>query len=358
MTEEPGDASMKAFSSIAEIHNAAIRILDPHVLQLIDGGAGSGDAIRANEAAFDRWALRARALSGVENPDLGVSVLGVPLAAPLMFAPSGLHGLAHPEGEKATAAAARTAGLLMVISTHASFAVEEVAREGAPLWFQLYWGRDRDAVRALVERAEAAGCKAICLTVDMPTRPLLDQRMREAVAAIAHVEPAHGKPRSAHLDGLAAWDHDARLTWPDLAWLRSITALPIVIKGVMTGEDAHLAAEHGAAAVIVSNHGGRVLERGQATLETLPEIVDAAGDRIEIYLDGGIRRGSDIAVALALGARAVLIGRPVQWGLAVGGAAGAGRVAALLIDELRSLLTMMGAPSAAALSRASVRERR
>ena len=352
---EATPAPLASLWSLDDIHREALARLDPHVMNMIDGGAGTGATIRANDDAFYRWHLRPRALNGVAEPSLSVSVLGHPIAAPLMFSPSGLHGLAHPDGELATARAARDAGLLAVLSSNTSHPVDIVAAQGAPLWFQFYWGRDRGAVKELIELAHAAGVRALCLTADMPTRPWLQATMRSAVAAIAHVPSAHGKPRSVHLDPAQVWEHDARLTWDDLAWLRSITTLPIVVKGVMCGADAVLAAEHGAAAVIVSNHGGRTLDRGAATLEVLPEVVEHVAGKVEVYLDGGIRRGSDIAIAVALGARAVLIARPVQWGLAIGGSAGVDRVVELLLGELRSVMTMLGASSPAQLGAASLR---
>jgi len=344
--------------SLADIHAIARGRLDQNLLQMINGGAGEGAAVDRNSAAFAPFLLRPRMLTGVDMPSLETQVLGIALAAPLMFAPSGLHGLAHSEGELATARAAASEGLGMVLSAGSSVPIEEVAAVGAPLWFQLYWGRDREAVRALVDRAKAAGARAICLTLDMPARPWLNGAMRLAVSVIGHVRPAHGTPRSAHLESKAAWDHDARLTWEDLGWLRSIADLPLVLKGIMTAEDASLACQHGADAVFVSNHGGRVLERGSAPIEVLAEIVEAVAGRCEIYLDGGIRSGSDIAIALALGARAVMIGRPVQWGLAAGGSAGVSRVVELLLGELGSVMTMLGAASPAALSPAHIRRAR
>jgi 4-hydroxymandelate oxidase len=342
---------------LEDVHKLALAKLDPAVAHLIDGGAGDGACIEANEKAFADWALRARVLSGVSEVSLTASVLGEALGAPLLLAPSGLQGLSHPEGELASAAAASEASIGMVLSTHSTFPVEQVAAIGAPLWFQLYFNADRAAVRDLVQRAEAAGCKALCLTTDMPTRPWIHAQMRAALAAVAHVEPAHGAPRQGHLDAAIAWDHDSRLTWDDLEWLRSITAMPLVLKGVMTGEDAALAVQHGVAGVVVSNHGGRVLEQGRASLAALPEIVESVAGGAEIYFDGGVRRGGDIAIALALGARAVLVGRPVPWGLAAGGRAGVRRVIDMLLGELRSVMFMLGARTPAEITRTHVARR-
>jgi isopentenyl diphosphate isomerase/L-lactate dehydrogenase-like FMN-dependent dehydrogenase len=245
----------------------------------------------------------------------------------------------------------------MVLAMNSSLSVELVAAEGAKLWFQLYWGVERDFLLDIMARATSAGCKAFCLTVDMPVRPTILGPMRRMLAVVGDVQPAHGFPRSGHLALQARWDHDARLTWNDLEWLRARSTLPIVLKGIMTAEDAVLAADHGADAIIVSNHGGRMLEEGFATAEVLPGIAAAVGHRLAILVDGGIRNGSDVAKALALGARAALIGRPALWGLAVGGAAGVERILELVREELQSVMGMIGAASADAVDASTIARR-
>jgi 4-hydroxymandelate oxidase len=328
-----------------EFESLAMKRMTVAARDLCQEGAGTGSAVRANAAAWRQWALRARVLRDVSQRDLSTSVLGTRVSLPLLIAPSGLHGLVNSEAEVATARAARSADTLMVLAMNSSLSVEKVAEEGAKLWFQLYWGVELDFLADIMARAAAAGCKAFCLTVDMPVRPWILGPMRRMLGVVGDVQPAHGFPRSGHLALKARWDHDARLTWNDLAWLRARSTLPIVLKGIMTAEDAVLAADHGADAIIVSNHGGRMLEEGFATAEVLPNIVASVGRRLEILVDGGIRTGSDVAKALALGARAALIGRPALWGLAVGGAAGVERILELVREELLSVMGMIGAAS-------------
>lgn len=316
--------------------------LSAHAHTFINGGAGSSKAVGANCRAWGQWALRSRVLRNVAERHCTQTVLGQPVSIPILIAPSGLHGLVHADGEVATARAAHKADTIMVLSMHASLPVEAVANTGAQLWFQLYWGKDRGIVQSVIERAIAAGCRALCLTLDMPVRPWLHGPMRAAVAAFGDIVPAHGFARRAHLDAQLQWDHDATLTWQDLDWLRRASPVPIILKGILTAEDAQCAADHGADAIIVSNHGGRVLEEGLATADVLPEIVEAVQGRLEVLVDGGVRSGADVFKALALGARAVLLGRPALWGLAVGGEAGVGRVLDILRGELESIMGMTG----------------
>jgi isopentenyl diphosphate isomerase/L-lactate dehydrogenase-like FMN-dependent dehydrogenase len=348
MTDSSNEATidLNQLFGLDEFESLAMKRMTVAARDLCQEGAGKGSAVRANSTAWKQWALRARVLRDVSQRDLSTSVLGTRVSLPLLIAPSGLHGLVHSEAEVATARAARSSGTLMVLAMNSSLSVEQVAAEGAKLWFQLYWGVERDFLVDIMARAASAGCKAFCLTIDMPVRPWILGPMRRMLSVVGDVRPAHGFPRSGHLALQARWDHDARLTWNDLAWLRVRSALPIVLKGIMTAEDAVLAADHGADAIIVSNHGGRMLEEGFATAEVLPSIAASVGRRLEIFVDGGIRTGSDVAKALALGARAALIGRPALWGLAVGGAAGVERVLGLVREELQSVMGMIGAASA------------
>jgi 4-hydroxymandelate oxidase len=319
---------------------------------MIQEGAGIGRALLANQSAFERWALRPRVLVDVSRIDTTVSVLGAPASLPLLIAPSGLHDMSHPDAELATARAARAEDTVMVLSAATSRPMAEVraAAGNGTTWFQFYWGEDRDRARSLVRMAQDEGCEALVLTVDMPVRPVLGGRLRSGVEAVSGLRPMYVLPRGAHI-GDGAWDHDPRLTWSDLAWLRDQTSLPLVLKGIMTREDTTLAVEHGVDAIIVSNHGGRALDTPRGTLDALPEVVEAAQGRLEVYLDGGVRRGHDVVVALALGARAVLIGRPVTWGLAVDGEDGVRRVVDILRRELVSTMGMIGAASASDITR-------
>jgi len=314
----------------------------------VAGWAGTGETVRLNREAFGRWVLRPRALVDVSTIDPSTTVLGQPVSLPVLFAPSALHRLAHPDGELATAAASVAADTVMILSTSASATIEEVAAVARDPWFQLYWLTDRELTRDLVQRATAAGFRALCLTVDAPVGGWREGELRYPV-------PLDATCRAANLPDVV--EVETRLTWSSLDWLRSISPLPLVLKGIMTAQDARLAVDHGAAAIVVSNHGGRQLDWAQASLDALPEIVDAVGGQLEILTDGGVRRGTDVLKALALGARAVLIGRPVFWGLATGGAAGLGAMVELIRGELVSAMALTGATTIADVGRQLVSPR-
>jgi 4-hydroxymandelate oxidase len=332
-------------------------------------GAHDEVTLRANRAAFERLAIAYRVLVDVSRRDLATTVLGMPVSMPMLVAPTAFHCLATPEGEVATARAAGAAGTVMILSTLSTRPVEAVvAAASGPVWFQLYVYRDRGATAALVRRAEAAGCRALVLTVDAP---LLGRRERDVRnrfrlppgLSVANMLPeGYGDLPPVDADsGLAAYVAallDPSLSWKDVAWLRSITELPVVVKGIVRPDDALRAAEVGAAGLVVSNHGGRQLDTAPATLDVLPEIADALaahGHAIELLLDGGVRRGTDVLKALALGARAVLLGRAVLWGLAADGEAGAAYVLRLLRDELDLAMALAGAPTVKEITRDLVR---
>jgi len=320
------------------------------------GGAGDEITLRENVAAFARLALRPRVMRDVSRRDVTTTVLGHALDLPVLVAPMAFQRLAHPEGELAVARAARAAGSLMVLSTLATTAVEEVqAAAPGPLWFQLYVYKDRGATRALVERAERAGCTALVLTADTPYLGRREGDVRNAFTlppdlSIGNVVPGGPTtlPEAYAESGLAVYVAsliEAALSWRDVEWLRTVTRLPVLVKGVLRGDDARRAVEHGAAGVIVSNHGGRQLDTAVATIRALPEVAEAlagAGAGAEILLDGGVRRGTDVVKALALGARAVLLGRPVLWGLTLDGEAGAARTLAMLRAELELAMSLCG----------------
>ena len=332
-------------------------------------GAQDEVTLRENRAAYDRLTLAYRVLVDVSHRDPSTTVLGHPIALPLLIAPTAFQRMATPEGELATARAAGAVGTVMILSTLSNTAVEEVvATASGPVWFQLYVYRDRKATEGLVRRAEAAGCRALVLTVDAP---LLGRRERDVRnrfrlppgLSVANMLPeGYGELPLADADsGLASYVAsliDPSLSWRDMAWLRSITRLPLVIKGIVRPDDALRAADAGAAAVVVSNHGGRQLDTAPATIEVLPEIADAlAGSPVEVLVDGGVRRGTDILKALALGARAVLVGRPVLWGLAAAGEAGATAALRLLGAELDLAMALTGSPTIADITRDLVRRR-
>jgi isopentenyl diphosphate isomerase/L-lactate dehydrogenase-like FMN-dependent dehydrogenase len=345
---------MDACHHVDDFERIAIDRMPSGASDLANLGAGESRGVERNRAAWGRWALRQRVLRDVSGCDMAADLFGLPISMPLLIAPSGLHGLVHPDAEIATARAAQAADTLMVLSMNSTLPVEAVAPHCAKLWFQLYWGTDRGFLRELMARAAGAGAKAFCLTLDMPVRPWLLGPMRRALAGVGDIKPAHGLPRSGHLQGEQRWDHDARLTWNDLQWLCANSPLPIVLKGIMTAEDAVLAVDHGADAIIVSNHGGRVLDDGLATAEVLPQIAATVDGRIDVHVDGGIRTGADIAKALALGAKTALIGRPALWGIAAGGSDGLGAMLELLRGELRSVMGMMGAGAIEDIDRSSI----
>ncbi len=325
-------------------------------------GANDEVTLRENHAAYERLRLRYHVLVDVSRRSLRTDVLGQSVSMPVLVAPTAFHRMAHPEGELATIRAAGRAETLMVLSTLSNVPLEEVAQAApGPRWFQLYVYRDRAATRSLVERVEAAGYQALILTVDAPLLGRRERDVRNRFQLPPGLSLANlagtGKealPQGIAESGLAAYFStllDPSLTWADVEWLRSITRLPIVIKGIVRGDDAVLAAQHGAVAVIVSNHGGRQLDTSPATIEVLPEVVQAVGSQVEVYVDGGIRRGTDVLKALALGARAVLIGRPVLWGLAAAGEEGVLRVLELLRAELDLAMALVGAPTLADITR-------
>ncbi len=344
--------------NLQDYEEAARAVLPGMVYDYYAGGAGDEISVRENVAAWGRVRLRPRVLVDVSRCDLSTSVLGIRVEMPVLTAPCAMNGLAHPDGELAVARAASAAGIIQVVSTLSSYSLEEVAAAapGAPgrQWFQLYAYRDWGLTRQLVERAAAAGYRALCMTVDgsIPGVRERDARNRFRVPPDLRIGNfAHHLPDAADGSALLKYvtdQFDPGLTWESVDRLRSLSNLPLVLKGVLTAEDAKLAIEHGAAGIVVSNHGGRQLDTAIATCDALSEVVDAAaGTAVEIFVDGGIRRGTDVLKALALGARAVLIGRPYLWALAVEGEAGVRRILDLLREELRLAMALSGCPSVA-----------
>ena len=353
--------------NLFELEAVAREKLSREAFDYYASGAQDEVTLRENRAAYDRISLAYRVLVDVSRRDLTTSVLGQRVALPVLVAPTAFQRLAHPEGELATVRAAGAAGTVMILSTLSNTPIEEVvAAASGPVWFQLYVYRDRKATEGLVRRAEAAGCRAIVITVDAPVIGRRERDVRNrfhlppGLSAANLLPVGYGDlPPAAADSGLAAYVSaliDPALSWRDVDWLRSLTGLPLVIKGIIRPDDALRAAEAGAAAVIVSNHGGRQLDTAPATIEVLPEIADAlAGRPVEVLVDGGVRRGTDIVKALALGARAVLVGRPVLWGLAAGGEAGATLALGLLRTEFDLAMALAGAPTVADITRDLVR---
>ena len=327
--------------NVLEYESLAREAMHPSTWAYCSAGAGDEVTLRRERAAFDRLRLVPRVLRGVDRADTSTVVLGTRIGSPIMVAPTGVQGMAHPEGECATARAAGEAGTLMTISTVSSRRLEDVAAAAAgPLWFQLYlYENARPFAERLVRRAEMAGYGAIVLTVDSPR-----WGRKERFARVEDGLPPGFDEASIEQDLGEGIREPAALTWEDVAWLRSLTGLPVVLKGILHPEDAALAVEHGARGIVVSTHGGRQLDGLPASVEALPAVVEAVAGRAEVYLDGGIRRGTDALKALALGARAVFVGRPALWGLAVGGAAGVRRVLEMLREELELAMVLAGLP--------------
>jgi len=352
--------------NVFEYESLAKARLEPSAYDYFAGGAEDEVTLRENRAAFTRIRLRPRMLVDVTHVELATTVLGTPISMPILVAPMAYQGLAAPEGEPATARAVGAAGTIMAVSTLATTSLEEVAAAaaGGPLWFQLYVYKDRSVSESLVRRAEAAGYRALVLTVDTPLLGRREADERNGFGLPDHLRMANfsgrseARPTEPGVSALALHtlaEFDPSLTWEALDWMRSITRLPIVVKGILTQEDAALALAHGAAAIIVSNHGGRQLDTAVATIEALPEVVEAVAGRCEVYLDGGVRRGTDVLKALALGARAVFVGRPILWALAVGGEDGVRHALELLRRELTLDMGIAGRPTLASIDRSLVK---
>jgi isopentenyl diphosphate isomerase/L-lactate dehydrogenase-like FMN-dependent dehydrogenase len=346
------DAACSRPRSLAEYEREALARMSPEALAYIGGGAGDEVTLADNEAAWRRFALRPRMLVGASGCDPSVTVLGVRRPHPVIVAPTAFQRLAHPDGELAIARAAAATGTVMCVSTFASAGAATVA-EGVPevaRWFQLYALTDRGVTRELIDDATRRGYEALVVTVDRPVlgirRREWEVKLRDPVADIPRYDPAQtpGVPAAALYGQI-----DPDLGWSDIERFAADSELPILVKGILTAEDAELAVAHGAAGVVVSNHGGRQLDTVVSGADALAPIVEAVAGRIDVLVDGGIRQGTDVVKALALGARAVLIGRPVTWGLAVAGAAGAQHVLETLLGELANALTLVGCPRAADL---------
>lgn len=330
--------------NVADFERVASEKLDAGVLGYFAGGAGDELTLRENVAAWGRYRLRPRVLAGHAEWGTEAELLGAPLSMPLLVAPVAYQRILHPDGEPGMARAVKAVGSIMCLSTFATATPEEVAETGVARWFQLYAFTDLGVRREIVARAREAGFTALVLTVDTPVLGRRERDLRTGFELPADmVVPLIGR------GGLSPYEPSLlispSLVWADIAWLADESGLPVVLKGVLTAEDAHLACEHGAAAIVVSNHGGRQLDGVSATIDVLPEVVDAVAGRIDVLVDGGVRRGTDVVKALALGARAVLLGRPPMWGLAVGGEAGARHVLELLRDEIALALRLVGCTS-------------
>jgi isopentenyl diphosphate isomerase/L-lactate dehydrogenase-like FMN-dependent dehydrogenase len=349
--------------NVADYERLAEAACEPDYWGYVVGGAGDEVTLRDNVEAFGRFVLRPRMLVDVSEVTATTTVLGTQIAMPLMIAPTSLQRMTHPDGEPALARAAAEAGTVYTLSSLGSCRPSELADAlggETQRWFQLYWSRDREFTRDLVQEAAASGFGALVLTVDLPEAGPRERDLRSGFTLPTDL-PMPNLPRSLvgveYFHDTLARIVDTSITWRDLEWLRGESALPLVVKGLLTAEDAALACEHGAAAMVVSNHGGRQLDGVPASLDALPEVVDAVAGRAEVYLDGGVRRGTDVAKALALGAKSVFIGRPALWGLAAGGESGARHVLEIFQAEIRLALLLLGCGSPEDVGPAHVRAR-
>ena len=347
--------------NLHEYQSLAAEILPKMYYEFVAGGAEDETTLDANRAAFARWVIIPRVLRGIQSVNTTTKVLGREVSLPVLLAPVALHRLVNDAGEAATAAAARDAGTIFTMSTLSSQTVEEVAKEVGDWWFQLYCYQDRATSLDLMRRAEAAGAAAILVTVDTP---LLGRREADerngfvpppgmAPTNLAESAAAQG-PAGVRGSGFAAYAAGllhASLSWDDIDWIASQTNLPVGVKGVLSPEDGRIAAEYGAKVIVVSNHGGRQLDHSIAALDALPGVVEVVAGRCEVLVDGGIRRGTDVLKALALGAGAVMIGRPYMWGLTVGGRAGVLDVIEMLRIELELDMLLAGCADIASVNR-------
>jgi 4-hydroxymandelate oxidase len=347
---------------LADIETAAAAALPPDVRDFVAGGAGDERGLDANLDALRAVRVVPRVLCDVSKRSADTSLLGRPASMPLAIAPVAYQQLLHRDGELATARAAAAAGVPFVVPMLSSVAIETVAGSGADLWLQLYWLRDRAITADLIDRAVAAGCRAIVLTVDVPVMGRRLRDVRNGFALPPQISAVHLSPESrtaaqARGEGASAVAahtaaaFDPSLSWTVLAWIRGRTSLPLVLKGVLDPDDARQAVEAGVDAIVVGNHGGRQLDTAVSGATVLPQVRTAVGDGCTVLLDGGIRSGSDIVTALALGADAVMIGRPAMWGLGTGGETGVTQVLRLLAAELDSAMALSGSADLDAVRR-------
>lgn len=352
--------------TVRDFEKAARAALSPMAWDYFRSGSDAERTLRGNLRAYRRWEIHYRVLVDVTQRDLGVEVLGTRCSMPILVAPTAYHQLACPEGELATARAAAEAGTIYTLSTLSTKSIEEVALASTgPKWFQLYVHKDRELTRSLVARAEAAGFSAVMLTVDTP---VLGRRLRDVrngfglpdglvMANLVDAMVRAGATSGSALSRYIASRHDASLTWKDVEWLRGATRLPVLLKGIVRADDAERAVASGASAIVVSNHGARQLDGAPATLDVLPRVVASVRGRIPVLVDGGVRWGTDVLKALALGARAVMLGRPILWGLSVNGGEGVRRVLEILREELSTAMALAGCPTIASIDQGLVERR-
>jgi isopentenyl diphosphate isomerase/L-lactate dehydrogenase-like FMN-dependent dehydrogenase len=351
---------MEQLLSLDDAERLAEQAVTPEAWSYIVGGAGDERTLRWNREAFSRFRLRYRVLVDVSEVSTETTVLGTPVAMPALVAPMAFQQIAHEEGEVAMARGAGAAGTLMCVSTVATATPVDIAAAApdAPRWLQIYVFRDREVSDQVIEQALEAGFSALVLTADLPVYGIRHRETRlgfeapeDDVPAIVAARTRGGDATEHHSLGLL----ESGLQWDYVSELVERWKVPVIVKGLVTAEDADLACQYGASGVVVSNHGGRQLDGSIASLEALPEVVEVVGDRAEVYLDGGVRRGTDVVMALALGARAVLVGRPAMYGLAYGGSKGVEQVLEILREETENALALLGCRSPAEVTAAHIR---
>ncbi len=337
-----GSADITGCVSLHEIEERARAVLTFMAREYVESGAADEITVRWNREAFDRIGMIPRVLAGSDNPDMSLTLLGTDMRFPILLAPTAYHKLLHPEGEVATAAGAGAAGATYVVSSATTTPIEEIASVAtSPLWFQLYFQSDLGFTKDVVERVVAAGCKALCLTVDTPVLGSRDRQARSGFALPDELHTPHLASRPTH----GAFLNETRrvqLSWDDVEWLRSVSDVPLLLKGIVAPEDAVAAIGSGADGLIVSNHGGRNLDTAIASIDALPAVVAAVDSAIPVLMDGGIRRGTDVLKALARGASAVLVGRPYCYGLSLSGAPGVQQTIEILRREFEIAMILTG----------------
>lgn len=337
--------------SLPELEEHAKRCMPSMIYEYVASGAADENTLRWNRESYDRIRLRTRVLQDVGTVDTTLTLLGKAMAFPIMMAPTAYHRAIHPDGEIATARGAGAAGATWVVSTATTTPLEDIAREArAPLWFQLYVQPDKGATKALVQRAESVGCQALCLTVDTPVQGARNRQTRSKFVLPAGVTAPYMTQLGA---GRAVTDNKrgVAVTWKDVEWLRSVSTVPLLLKGILTGDDAEWGINAGANGIFVSNHGARNLDTAPATIDALPEVTERVNGRVPVIVDGGVRRGTDVLKAIALGATAVMIGRSYCYGLSVGGAAGVQRAVEILRAEFEMAMQLTGRRTLAEIDR-------
>ena len=353
LSERTSGLALSDFLSLAEFESAARQVLAHPVYEYVAGGAGDEISLRANQTAFEKIFLLPRVLRSVTPVNPSATLFGTKLSAPILLAPVAYQRMMHPDGEVATVRGAGTMGAPVVVSTNTTVAIEELAAVAkSPLWFQLYFQKDRTFTEELIERLETAGCQALCVTVDSPVLGVRTRQVRAHFSLPAELKLPHNLEQRHWPANTPDFGAYSNVTWSDIDWLRSTTKMKLVLKGVLHPEDAEEALQHQVDGIVVSNHGARNLDTIVPTIEALPSITERVAGRIPVLVDGGIRRGTDVVKSLARGATAVLIGRSYIYALSIGGSEGVAHCLRLLREELEYAMALVGAASIAELDRA------